>query len=205
MASRCELRLEQAGHRRPGGFALGPISLKLTPGIWRVAGPPGSGKTTLLRMVGGDLAPSEGRVVWNGLNMYRKEAARRNVALVLANPEQPDFFTVEEAWRLAADLRGKKEWQGAELQAELGLEGRAGLATLGPVMRRRAELLAALAGDPDLVVLDDVLSALDARGLDALCRRMEAWRDRRVVVLSASADPPIRLDGEIFVSSWRQA
>ena len=204
MASRCELRLEQAQHQRPGGFVLGPISLKLTPGVWRVVGPPGSGKTALLRMIGGDLPPSVGRVVWNGLNMYRKEAARRNVALVLTNPEQPDFFTVEESWRLAADLRGKKGWEGLALQAELGLDGRAGLSGLAPLLRRRAELLAALAGDPDLIVLDDVFTALDIRGRAALCSKMEEWRERRVIVMSVQGDPPLRLDGEIFVNSLRQ-
>lgn len=204
MGSKPELRLEDVRHERPGGFALGPISLKLGPGIWRITGGNGSGKTTMLRLLGGDLPPSSGRVVWNGLNLYRKEAARRDVSLLLTNPEQPDFFTVEEAWKLAAALRGQGKWDGKELQAELGLSGGQALGTLSTGMRRRAELLATLAGDPNLLLLDEVFAPLDAKAVAAVSQRLESWRERRLIFFTAHGDVPLRIDGEIFVNSWRQ-
>lgn len=197
-----ELRLEQVRFENPNGLVVGPLTLRLAAGIWRVTGT--AGKTTLLRLLGGDLPPSSGKILWNSLNLYRKEAARRDVALVLSSPEQPDFFTVEEAWKTAATLRGRGEWDGLPLQDALELEGEARLGSLPPAIRRRAELLAALAGDPTLVALDEVLADLNPRGQEALISLLQLGRSRRLVLITHTGDLPLQPDGELLVPSWRR-
>ncbi len=193
-----ELRLEQARQVQDGALRLGPVTLRLGPGLWELRPDPARGR--FLRMMGGDLPPSAGRVLWNGLSMYRKEAARREVSFFRGNHEQPDFFTVEEAWKLAATLRGKEGWEGEALQAAFGLPQRSRLGSLGELDRRKAELLAALAGDPTLIVLDEVYSWIDPAGGAALSTCLQAWRSQRVLIVAGPL--PLQADGELAVPSW---
>jgi heme exporter protein A len=193
-----ELRLEQARHVQDGALRLGPVTLRLGPGIWEL--PPDAARGRFLRMIAGDLAPTAGRVLWNGLSMYRKEAALREVSLFRGNPAQPDFFTVEEAWKLAATLRGKEKWEGEALQAAFGLPQRSRLGGLSELDRRKAELLAALAGDPSLLVLDDIYSWIDEAAGAALSACLEARRQQRILVIAGPV--PLRADGALAVPSW---
>lgn len=193
-----ELKIEQARQAQEGVLRLGPMTLRLGPGIWAVLPDPARGR--FLRMLGGDLAPTAGKVVWNGLSLYRKEAARRDVAFFRGNHEQPDFFTVEEAWKLTATLRGKEGWKGGALQEAFGLPWRTRLGALSENDRRKAELLAVLAGDPTLVVLDELFTWMDRSASDALCRCLETWKTQRVLLVASPL--PISADGELTVPSW---
>lgn len=193
-----ELRLEQARHVQDGALRLGPVTLRVGPGLWELR--PDPARSRFLRMIAGDLAPTGGRVLWNGLSMYRKEAALREVSFFRGNHEQPDFFTVEEAWKLAATLRGKEHWEGEGLQAAFGLPLRSRLGGLSELDRRKAELLAALAGDPNLLVLEEVYGWIDPASAAALTARLESGRRQRVLVVAGPL--PFAADGELAVPSW---
>ncbi len=193
-----ELRLEQARHVQEGAPRLGPVTMRLGPGIWLLSPDPARGR--FLRMIAGDLSPTTGRVLWNGLSMYRKEAALREVSFFRGNHAQPDFFTVEEAWKLSATLRGKESWEGEALQGAFGLPLRSRLGALSELDRRKAELLAALAGDPSLLVLDDVYGWMDAPSAAALSTCLQGRRQQRILV--AAGPLPFPADGELAVPFW---
>ena len=75
------------------------VSFDARPGeIVGVIGPNGAGKSSLLRVISGTLAPAQGRVLLNGIDLSRASAAARarQVAVVPQSSYLPDAFTVGE-------------------------------------------------------------------------------------------------------------
>lgn len=184
-----------------GGFRVGPLTLSLGPGVHRLAGPNGSGKTTLLRALGGALWPLEGVAEVDGVDLHRVPAARARVALVPARPDLPAFLTVDEAWRTTAALRRRADWDGAPYREALGLPAHLRLGHASTGQRARAELLAALAGDPPVLLLDETFAHLDVAGVDWLSAQVAGWRSERVVVLAHHGGSPVELDSEVDVTA----
>lgn len=188
------LRLDElcAGY---GGEALvGPIDAALGPGLYEVRGSNGSGKTTLLRTMCGELRAIGGQCLVQGRSVWADVAVRAQIAYVSAVPEQPDFLSVEECWRMYAALRGLPDWDGVLWQVRFGLDGAMPLAQCSAGQRRRAELIAALAADPSVLLLDEVLANLDPQSVAVVADALEQWREDRVVILTSHQPLPVKVD-----------
>jgi molybdate transport system ATP-binding protein len=150
------------------------IRLDVRPGsCLALAGPSGSGKTTILRLLAGTLRPDQGRIS-QGDQIWVDTAAgvwwppeRRRCGYVF---QDYALFPHLSAWRnVAYGLRsGPPSARRADALALLerfGLAERAGArpATLSGGERQRVALARALAPKPDVMLLDEPLSALDAR------------------------------------------
>jgi NitT/TauT family transport system ATP-binding protein len=139
-------------------------------------GPSGCGKTTALRIVMGLDAIYEGRV--------SPAASTLNIGVVFQDPRLLLWRTVEENVRLVAPKISSADLEA--LLAELGLAdwrgSRPNQLSLG--MARRVALARALAGNPDLLVLDEAFVSLDERGAEALRAIVfEAAERRRATIL----------------------
>jgi ABC-2 type transport system ATP-binding protein len=189
-----ELSLHDLVVGRPG-FTLGPLSARFGPGVWHVTGPNGAGKTTLLRTLAGDLRPVSGSVRLDGHDVTRETAARRDVGLVTVDPELPDFLTVDEAWRMLAALRGRDGAGSAERLAALHLRPDVRLGTCSAGMRRKAEIVAALAGEPRVLLLDEPFAGLDVAASEVLRGWIDGWRTERVILLVHHGDLGLVADG----------
>jgi ABC-2 type transport system ATP-binding protein len=154
---------------------IGPLDRTFAPGVTWLLGPNGTGKTTLFRVLCGELAPTAGVVRLDGDEPTRSPTARCGIAFLPANPELSGFLTVREAWSITAGLRGRA-WDGAALADTLELDPRRRLDTLSVGQRRKAELVAALAGDPDVLLLDEVFAPLDDRSVRAVAALLDAGR-----------------------------
>ncbi|MCB9743944.1 MAG: ABC transporter ATP-binding protein [Alphaproteobacteria bacterium] len=178
-------RIEAAGLRFDWpGFSLGPLELDLGPGVHRMEGGNGSGKTTLMRCLCGALRPSAGQVRVLGADPSRDPAARAQVAWLPAAPDLPDALRVEEAWQTLAALRGHPRWSGAALCEALDLPPRLRLSDASAGQRRKAELVAALAGDPPALLLDEPFANLDVAAVETVRGWMQDWRAQRVVLVA---------------------
>jgi ABC-type multidrug transport system ATPase subunit len=184
----------------PAGPSLGPLDLELGPGVHRVEGPNGTGKTTLLRLLCGALRPASGQVRVLGRDVHADARARAAIGWVPVHPELPDLLTVDEAWQLMAGLRDRPDWDGAGARRDLGLPGEARLGTLSAGQRRRAELLAALAGDPPVLLLDEPFADLDVAGVALLAAWIGLWRGDRCVVLVHHGEAPVGIDSAVGLS-----
>ena len=103
-----EIRLEGIGHSYDEGatWALNPISLTWKDGqAIALLGPSGCGKTTLLNIISGLLAPSTGRIFFDGIDVTDLDTAKRNVAQVFQFPVLYDTMTVRE--NLAFPLKNR--------------------------------------------------------------------------------------------------
>ena len=108
--ARIELDLAHAYRPNPtqdSDYALLPLKMTFEDGgAYALLGPSGCGKTTMLNIMSGLLAPSHGKVLFDGRDMTRHSPQERNIAQVFQFPVIYDTMTVAE--NLAFPLRNRK-------------------------------------------------------------------------------------------------
>jgi ABC-2 type transport system ATP-binding protein len=179
------LRAEGLCYRYPGGVEFGPLEAALRAGLYQLGGANGSGKTTLLRCMAGELRASRGRCMVAGLDTWRQPAARAKIGYLATPADQPELLTIDELWGMMAALRGAPKWDGAPLRDALGLPGGLQLVACSAGQRHRAELLAALAGDPAVLLLDEPLATLDVASVAQVRGMLRELAATRVVVVTS--------------------
>ncbi len=152
--------------KRYGGIqALDDVSLTIEPGdIVGMIGPNGAGKTTLANIITGIDRADSGAVRSANFDLTAAAPtaiARRGLARTFQTPQLPGGLTVREAVTIAAANIGNANNSAAALTT-CGLtdfaDTRCG--TLAHGLRRRVEIARALAGAPDILVLDEPAAGL---------------------------------------------
>lgn len=164
------LALDGLTHRYDGDPAVEDISFGVGQGeLVALLGPSGCGKTTLVQAIAGHLRPSEGAIRLRGADVTESPPESRDVGLVFQEPTLFPHLSVAEnvAYGLGpagieADQHEQRVQEYLTLVA-LGERGNAAPANLSGGQKRRVELARALAPEPDLLLLDEPLSALDRR------------------------------------------
>jgi ABC-2 type transport system ATP-binding protein len=144
--------------------ALKNVNLELPPGqVLGLIGENGAGKTTLIKHVLGLLRPSEGQVRVFGMDpVAQPDQVLRRVGYLAEEDGLPGWMSVQELIRYSASFYPTWNHILAErLVKEFTLDPSAKLKTLSKGQRARAGLVAAMAFEPDLLVLDEPSSGLD--------------------------------------------
>ena len=169
------LSIENVSKRFGATEVLRGISLDIARGeIFALLGPSGCGKSTLLRIVSGFETPTEGRILLDGEDITRTPPNRRPINMVFQSYAVFPHMTV--AGNIAYGLemerlpREEIDERVEEALAQVRLEG---LGTRRPEhlsggQRQRVALARALVKRPRLLLLDEPLSALDAKLRDAM-------------------------------------
>ncbi len=157
--------------KRFGGFtAVTDVNLSIQSGEFlTLLGPSGCGKTTLLRMISGFEIPTEGTVWLNGQNVTHLPPYKRNVNQVFQSYALFPHLTVEEniGFGLKMQKLPKPEIvqrvkEATELVSLGGMEQRKP-SQLSGGQRQRVALARAIVCRPKVLLLDEPLSALDAK------------------------------------------
>lgn len=148
--------------------ALNNIELTLHNGIYGLLGPNGAGKTTLMRIMTDLLAPTTGRVTYDGQDISRLgEAYRDRLGYLPQDFGVYPGFTAEKFLLYISDLKGIDKQNAAHRTAELldlvGLthKKRDKLGGFSGGERQRIGIAQALLNDPDVLILDEPTSGLD--------------------------------------------
>jgi branched-chain amino acid transport system permease protein len=178
-----------------GVRALGGVSLEVREGeILGLVGPNGSGKSTLINVVSGHHRADGGRIVVGGVDVTGRqghEIARLGVSRTYQIPRPFGHLTVRDNvavagmfGRLGRDRRAAEREAGRWLEFT-GLADRADAlpATLNLHQRKFLELARALASEPRLVMLDEVLSGLTPSEMADATRLVLDIRDRGTTVV----------------------
>ncbi len=203
-----------------GGLqALDQVSFAVGPGtVQAVIGPNGAGKTTLFNLITGFLAPQSGRVVFQGQEIQGRpphKVASLGIARTFQLVQLFDHMSVLEnvmvgrhrlsrAGLLAGALRlpwtkGEEQSIRERALAELAFVGladraRQPAATLPLGLKRLLEIARALAAEPQLLLLDEPASGLDAVETERLQEMILALRERGLTILLVEHDMGLTME-----------
>ncbi len=164
------VRTEACGKTFAGTRVLEPTTLDIASGETLVLlGPSGCGKTTMLRIIAGLEQPDAGgRIMFGGKDMTHVPIERRNVGMVFQSYALFPNMSVADNIGYGLKIRGVPQSKRAERIAELveltsiaGLEDRR-IDQLSGGQRQRVALARAVAIRPNILLLDEPLTALDA-------------------------------------------
>jgi ABC-2 type transport system ATP-binding protein len=154
-------------------LAVDGINLSVARGeIFGFIGPNGAGKTTTIRIMGGILAPTEGAVIIDGVDMAREpEKAKRKIGFIPDRPFLYEKLTGMEFMRFSADLYGVKDGifreKAETLLKMFSLKDWAhGLVeSYSHGMKQRLIIAAALLHEPTVIIVDEPMVGLDPTGI----------------------------------------
>jgi len=150
--------------------ALDGLTLSIEPGEFvALLGPSGCGKTTALRVLAGFEQPDSGRVVVDGNDLSNVNAQKRDMGMVFQSyslfPNMSVLDNVAFGLRMRRQSAEKRRTKSGELLELVGLSDQAAKYPhqLSGGQQQRVALARALAIEPRVLLLDEPLSALDAK------------------------------------------
>ena len=182
--------------KRFGGLqALSDITFDLAEGqILGLIGPNGAGKTTLFNVINGVYAPERGRVTFRGQDITglpSYEVAQRGLARTHQVVRPLNDLSVRENVMVGAcygrekhSLKEARRVADAAL-TQVGLIDRADqpAGSLNVAQKKRLEMARALAAEPYLILLDEVLAGLNPSEIAAMMATVRAIRDQGITIL----------------------
>ncbi|SDU32824.1 ABC transporter ATP-binding protein [Stappia sp. ES.058] len=150
--------------------AIADLTLDITPGeLVTLLGPSGCGKTTTLRMLAGLESPTKGQILIGGEDVTRLPADRRDVSMVFQSYALFPHMNVGQNVAYGLEAGGQRPAEARRRAEEaLDLVGLSGLgerlpAELSGGQQQRVAVARALVLEPQVLLLDEPLSNLDAR------------------------------------------
>ncbi|MBI4641772.1 MAG: ABC transporter ATP-binding protein [Candidatus Tectomicrobia bacterium] len=172
-----------------------------------IIGPSGSGKTTLLDIIGGFLPPDSGEVEISGRKV---EGIPREIGYIFQSPTLMPWRTVLENVALPLELNGSKKE--TIVQDALNALSSVNLlkfkdeypSALSGGLKQRVAIARMLAYDPDILLMDEPFSSLDAitRGsMNLLLLRVWEKSKKTVIFVTHSIDEAVLLSDKVYLLS----
>jgi ABC-type uncharacterized transport system ATPase subunit len=189
------LALHQITKRYPAVVANDGIDLAVEPGeIHAVLGENGAGKSTLMKIIYGVVKPDAGTVLWNGEPVHiASPAAARQLGIGMVFQHFSLFDTLTVAENIALGLPEKVQLDVLEQRIEstareygLDLEPRRHVHTLSVGECQRVEIVRALLGRPQLLILDEPTSVLTPQAVQRLFDTLRKLADEGCSILYIS-------------------
>ncbi len=190
--------------------ALHDVSLGINKGeLIAVLGPSGCGKTTLLNIIAGFLAPTRGEVVLNGHRVTGPDAER---GMVFQQGALFEWMSVRRNIGFGPAMQGmpkdKIHCRVDELLETVGLHGfgEKHIYELSGGMQQRVSLARCLANDPDVILMDEPLGALDAltrEKMQSLILKLWQETGKTIILITHSVEEALLLGERLIVMAPR--
>ena len=187
-----KLTLENVGKRYRGNhWALRGFSLELGPGVLGLLGPNGAGKTTSMSILATITKATEGRVIWNGVDVAAKPDMLRSVLGYLPQDfgVYPNLNAVEFLEYLAAVKGLDAPTSRRRIDDLLNLVNlsdvrKRPLGGFSGGMKQRVGIAQALLNDPQLLIVDEPTAGLDPEERVRFRNLLSELSGERIVILS---------------------
>jgi len=190
--------------------ALQNVSLDIKSGeLMSVLGPSGCGKTTLLNIVAGFLAPTDGQVVLHG-NRVTGPAPERG--MVFQQGALFEWMSVRKNVSFGPDMKGMSRSESAKSVDRLldivGLQDfkEKMVYELSGGMQQRVALARCLANEPDVILMDEPLGALDALTREKMQSLvLDLWKEtgKTIILITHSVEEALLLGERLLVMAPR--
>ncbi len=190
MEDKCGIFLENVTKVFGEQDALKNVSAKFGMGkIYGIVGRNGSGKTVLLKCICGLLHPTAGTVTVNGKIVGKDVDYPENIGFIIETPGFLPRYSGLKNLKYLASIRGRvKE---GEIRKYMGLAGlnpddkkRVGNYSLG--MKQRLGIAQALMENPDILILDEPMNALDSTGVEDIRMVLLKMKENGKLIIIAS-------------------
>jgi taurine transport system ATP-binding protein len=190
--------------------ALQDVSIDLKAGeLLSVLGPSGCGKTTLLNIVAGFLAPTSGVMTLNGHTISGPDAER---GMVFQHGALFEWMSVRENVGFGPSMKGMPKNNKNEIVDHLlnvvGLQDfkEKAVYELSGGMQQRVALARCLANDPDVILMDEPLGALDALTREKMQSLvLKLWKEtgKTIILITHSVEEALLLGERLIVMAPR--
>lgn len=172
--------------------ALSTVSATMRSGEFvSLVGPSGCGKSTVLRLIAGLIQPTAGRVTVNGQPVEGPSPER---GMVFQKPTLFPWLTVEQNIAFSLRLQGKLKGHEEKVERMIRMIGLESFrddypGQLSGGMAQRVALVRSLINEPDILLLDEPLGALDAfTRMNMQDEILKIWREREQLALMVTHD-----------------
>ncbi len=177
-----------------GAFKLGPLSFEVKKGeIYALVGPNGSGKTTTLKLIAGTLKKDDGEVILCGDKVnHSKNDFKRKIGFIQDTPFVYPYLSGIEQIFFVASLYGieKKEVKKRAEQFSNLLDTQRWISEISKNyshgMKQKVSIIQALIHDPELLLIDEPLVALDPKAVYNFKNYLKDFKRRKKGILVAT-------------------
>ena len=190
--------------------ALKDVSVDLKAGeLLSVLGPSGCGKTTLLNIVAGFLAPTGGEIRLNGHSVTGPDAER---GMVFQQGALFEWMSVRENVGFGPSMKGMAKAEKNQIVDHLldvvGLQDfkEKAVYELSGGMQQRVALARCLANEPDVILMDEPLGALDALTREKMQSLvLKLWKEtgKTIILITHSVEEALLLGERLIVMAPR--
>lgn len=200
MSDQTLIKVEQLTRLFGPHHAVDGLSFEVQRGeVLGFLGPNGAGKSTTMRMITGNLAPTHGRILINGIDILdQPKLAKAEIGFL---PEQPPLYrelTVDEYLRFCARLnrisREKQTRSVDSVKSRCGLEevGNRLIANLSKGYQQRVGIAQAIIHSPAVVILDEPTVGLDPIQIREIRNLIRELGGEHSVILSTHILPEVQ-------------
>lgn len=171
---------------------LHDVNLSMTPGkIYGLRGKNGCGKTMLLRSICGLIAPTKGTITIDDKILHKDIAIPKSIGALIENPAFLDEYTGQQNLQILAELGGIRS-----KEVVINALERVGLTedcsklyrkySLG--MKQKLGIANAIMNEPDIIILDEPINALDEDSVGVIRNSLFELRDKGSLIIVACHD-----------------
>lgn len=187
-----DIKIENVSKKIKSNMILKNIDMELTSGhIYGFRGKNGCGKTMLMRCICGLIIPTEGKIIINGKELHKDIKIPESIGALIENPAFLPQYTGFKNLKMLASLKGKISDEEVKLainRAGLDPDDKRTYKKYSLGMKQKLGIANAIMGEPDIIVLDEPINALDEISVENVKKVFLELKEKGKLIIVACHD-----------------